>query len=85
MPEPLDQVAKEMMESVGPKIFRQIGSQLEGLQDAIALSPADQEVPMSWVKRQRSRNGKPIAKGISLGGSKVPWRSDARPWRVWRF
>ncbi len=44
MPEPLDQVAKEMMEAVGPKIFRHIGSQLEGLQDAIALSPADQEV-----------------------------------------
>jgi hypothetical protein len=44
MPEPLDQVAKEMMEAVGPKVFRQISSQLEGLQDAIALSPADQEV-----------------------------------------
>lgn len=44
MPEPSDQVTKEMMEVVGPKIFRQIGSQLESLQDAIALNPADQEV-----------------------------------------
>jgi len=44
MPEPLDQVAKEMMEAVGPKIFRQIGSQFESLQGAIALTPADQEV-----------------------------------------
>ena len=44
MPEPLDRVTKEMMEAVGPKIFRQIGSQLESLHDAIALNPADQEV-----------------------------------------
>ena len=44
MPEPLDRVTKEMMEGVGPKIFRQIGSQLDSLQDAIALNPADQEV-----------------------------------------
>jgi len=44
MPESLDRVTKEMMEAVGPKIFREIGSQLESLQDAIALNPADQEV-----------------------------------------
>jgi len=44
MQQSLDQVTKEMMEAVGPKIFREIGSQLESLQDAIALNPADQEV-----------------------------------------
>ena len=44
MPEPSDRVTKEMVESVGPKMFRQIGAQLESLQDAIAFNPADQEV-----------------------------------------
>lgn len=44
MQQSLDQVTKEMMEAVGPKIFRQISGQLESLQDAIALNPADQEV-----------------------------------------
>ena len=44
MQEPLDRVTEEMMEAVGPKIFRQIGSQLESLQEAIVLNPDDQEV-----------------------------------------
>ena len=44
MQQPLDQVTEEMMEAVGPKMFRQIGSQVESLQGAIALNPADQEV-----------------------------------------
>ena len=44
MPEPLDRVAEEMMEAVGPKMFRHMGSQLESLQNVIALNPADQEV-----------------------------------------
>lgn len=41
---PLDRVTEDMMEAVGPKIVRQIGSQLESLQNVIALNPGDQEV-----------------------------------------
>ena len=44
MQEPLDRVAEEMMEAVGPKMLRHMGSQLETLQNVIALNPADQEV-----------------------------------------
>jgi hypothetical protein len=44
MQEPLDRVAEEMMEAVGPKMLRHVGSQLETLQNVIALNPADQEV-----------------------------------------
>ena len=44
MQEPLDSVTKQMMEAAGPKLFGQISSQLENLQDAIALNPADQEI-----------------------------------------
>ena len=43
MPEPLDRITEEMMEA-GPKMLRQMGSQLESLQNVIALNPADQEV-----------------------------------------
>jgi len=44
MQEPLERVTEEMMEAVGPKILRQIGSQMESLQNVIALNPAEQEV-----------------------------------------
>ena len=44
MQEPLDRVTEEMMEAVGPKLFQSLGSQLESLQNVIALNPADQEV-----------------------------------------
>ena len=44
MPEPLDRIAEEMMEAVGPKMLRQMGGQLENLQNVIALNPPDQEV-----------------------------------------
>ncbi len=44
MQQPLDQVEEEMMEAVGPKILRHIGSQLENLQNVIALNPGDEEV-----------------------------------------
>ena len=44
MHESLDQVTEEMVETVGPKIVQHIGSQLESLQNAIALNPDDQEV-----------------------------------------
>ena len=44
MPQSIDPVTEELIEAVGPKIFRQIGSQLESLQDTIALNPPDQEV-----------------------------------------
>ena len=44
MPESLDRVTEEMMEAVGPKILRQMGSQLENLQNVIALNLADQEI-----------------------------------------
>ena len=44
MQEPLERVTEEMMQAVGPKILRQIGSQMENLQSVIALNPADQEV-----------------------------------------
>ena len=44
MPEPLDRVSEEVMEAVGPKIVRQLGSQLENLQNVIALNPDDQEI-----------------------------------------
>jgi hypothetical protein len=43
MQEPLDRATEELMEA-GPKMLRQMGSQLEGLQNVIALNPADQEV-----------------------------------------
>jgi hypothetical protein len=43
MQQPLDPITKEMM-AAGPKLLQQISSQLENLQDAIALNPADQEV-----------------------------------------
>ena len=43
MQEPLDRITEEMMEA-GPKMLRQMGSQLESLQNVIALNPADQEV-----------------------------------------
>jgi len=44
MPEPLDRVEDEMMDAVGPKMLRHMGSQLESLQNVIALNPAEQEV-----------------------------------------
>jgi len=44
MQEPLDRATKEMIEAVGPKMFRHMGSQLESLQNVIALNPGDQEV-----------------------------------------
>jgi len=43
MTQPHDELTRDMMEA-GPKILRQIGGQLETLQDAISLNPADQEV-----------------------------------------
>lgn len=42
MQEPLDPLIGGMME-VGPKIIRQLGSQMESLQNVIALNPGDQE------------------------------------------
>ena len=63
MPEPLDRVTEEMMEAVGPKIFHQLGSQLESLQNGIALNPADQEVAdvlgqeASLTEREAYRRG----------------------------
>ena len=44
MPESLDRVTEEMMGMVGPKLFQNLGSQLENLQNVIALNPADREV-----------------------------------------
>ncbi len=44
MQEPLERVTDKMIEAVGPKVFAEIGSQLESLQNVIALNPADQEV-----------------------------------------
>lgn len=44
MQEPLDRATEELMEVVGPKMLRNMGSQLESLQNVIALNPADQEV-----------------------------------------
>lgn len=44
MPEPLDRVTNEMIDAVGPKMLRHMESQLETLQNVIALNPADQEV-----------------------------------------
>lgn len=44
MPEPLDRVNEEMMETVGPKLVRHLGGQLESLQNVIALNPDDQEI-----------------------------------------
>jgi hypothetical protein len=44
MQEPLDRATEEMMEVVGPKMLRHMGSQLENLQNVIALNPAEQEV-----------------------------------------
>ena len=44
MQEPLDRATEEMMEAVGPKMLRHMGTQLESLQNVIALNPADQEV-----------------------------------------
>ena len=44
MQEPLERVAEEMMEAVGPKIVQHLGSQLESMQNLIALNPDDQEV-----------------------------------------
>jgi hypothetical protein len=43
MPEPLDRVPKEIIE-IGPGIFRQVGKQLENLQEAISLNPSTDEV-----------------------------------------
>lgn len=43
MQEPLDPLTGGMME-VGPKIIRQLGSQMESLQNVIALNPEDQEI-----------------------------------------
>jgi hypothetical protein len=39
----LDRATQEMME-IGPRIFNQVGKQLEVLQDAISLNPSDDEV-----------------------------------------
>ena len=44
MQEPLDRVTDDMMEAVGPKMLKHMGSQLESLQNVIALNPADQEI-----------------------------------------
>jgi hypothetical protein len=44
MEEPLNRVSEDMMEAMGPKIVRQLGSQLENLQNVIALNPDDQEI-----------------------------------------
>ena len=44
MQEPLERVAEDMVEAVAPKVFREIGSQLESLQNVIALNPAEQEI-----------------------------------------
>lgn len=43
MPEPFYQVTKEIME-IGPGILRQMGKQVESLQDVISLNPSDNEV-----------------------------------------
>ena len=44
MQEPLDPVADQMMETVAPRLIRQLGSQFESLQNVIALNPDDQEI-----------------------------------------
>ena len=41
---PLERAQEETLEAMGPKLFGQIGNQLESLQNVIALNPADQEV-----------------------------------------
>ena len=43
MAEESHQAIEEMME-IGPRIFSQMGKQLESLQDTISLNPSDQEV-----------------------------------------
>jgi hypothetical protein len=49
MEEPLNP-AMEIMET-GPKIVRQLGSQLESLQNVIALNPDDQEITEALGQR----------------------------------
>ena len=49
MEEPLNPAA-ELME-VGPKMIRQLGSQLESLQNVIALNPDDQEITEALGQR----------------------------------
>ena len=85
MQEPLERVTEEMMEAVGPKILRQMGSQLESLQNVIALNPADQEVTDVLGKEATVPEQEAYRRGHQSGWFKGALAFGALRWQAWPF
>jgi hypothetical protein len=66
MTEGLHRVTEEMME-VGPRIFSEMGKQLESLQEMISLNPGDEEVAEALGKEARLAEQEAYRRGHQSG------------------